>query len=172
MTHSIHSIFAQEFLSEIKFRIFEEGLKRVVICLDQLSEDQIWWRPNDNSNAIGNQVLHLEGNLRQYIMHGVGRHDDVRNRDREFNFSQSDVHSKTSLQYLIEQLTRDINDILDHISPDDWMIKRNVQCYEFTVIGILIHVTEHLSYHVGQITYITKMLLDQQVGYYEGLDLG
>lgn len=172
MTHSDHSVFAQEFLSEIKFRIFEEGLKRIVICIDQLSEDHVWWRPNDNSNAIGNQVLHLEGNIRQYIMHGVGRHDDVRQRDSEFELSQKDDYSKDTLKEKIELLSQDISGVLDNIDSKDWMIKRNVQCYEFTVIGILIHVVEHLSYHVGQITYITKMLLDQQLGYYEGLDLG
>ena len=69
---------------EVRRRLFEECLPRIEICLNKLSEEQVWWRPNKESNSIGNLILHLEGNVRQWILTGIGGEADNRKRDSEF----------------------------------------------------------------------------------------
>jgi hypothetical protein len=57
---------------------------RIVDCLGRLSNEQIWARGVENENSIGNLVLHLCGNVQQWIASGVGGEADVRDRDAEF----------------------------------------------------------------------------------------
>ena len=66
-------------------RFEERYLPRIVGCLEQLSDDEIWWRPNEASNSIGNLVLHICGNMRQWIISGLGGAEDLRQRDKEFD---------------------------------------------------------------------------------------
>ncbi|MEZ4994898.1 MAG: DUF1572 family protein [Saprospiraceae bacterium] len=72
-------------VEEVNFRLFDECVPRIQNCLDRLTEDQVWWRPNSASNSIGNLVLHLCGNVRQWIVSGVGEQTDVRRRSEEFS---------------------------------------------------------------------------------------
>ena len=80
---SDHAI-TQALISEVNFRLFEECVPRIKNCLSRLTDEQIWWRPNPRSNSIGNLILHLCGNVRQYIVSGLGGSPDNRNRDYEF----------------------------------------------------------------------------------------
>src|SRR5258705_729581 len=85
---------AQEFIDQSIFRI-NENTPKVIKCLDDLSEEQIWQRPNKASNSIGNIILHLCGNIRQYIISALGSQPDIRERDKEF--AAKDGNSKKEL---------------------------------------------------------------------------
>ena len=79
-TRSIDPIIAQA-----EHVLQEVYLPRIISCLERLSPEQIWWRPNEASNSVGNLVLHLTGNVRQWIISGLGGAADIRQRDLEFS---------------------------------------------------------------------------------------
>ena len=76
---------AQAFLDESRRYLLKENLPKIERCLESLTEEDVWWRPNEQSNSIGNLLMHLAGNLRQWIISGVGGADDVRQRAQEFD---------------------------------------------------------------------------------------
>ena len=154
---------------EYRRRMEEESLARLVSCLERLSLEQIWFAPNENCNSVGNLILHLEGNITQWIMSGLGNLPDHRSRPEEF-VSNQDLKKEE----LIERITRTIHDsvtLVDSLDEADVMESRNVQVFEEDGISILIHVIEHTSYHTGQVTLLTKMMLNLDTGYYKGLSL-
>lgn len=155
---------------EAKRRMFDESQARVNRCLGRLGEDQVWYRPNGSSNSVGNLVLHLCGNVRQWVIAGLGGAADGRERDAEF--AEKGPIPVEALRQMFNETLDEAADVLDGLDPDSLLAKRPVQCYEETGLSIIVHVTEHLSYHTGQITYITKMLTDAHTGYYEDQDLG
>lgn len=157
------------FITEIKRRLFEESMFRLKKCLGELTEEQIWYRPNKASNSVGNLVLHLHGNIRQWAVAGLGKNKDVRERQTEFD-EQGPVPTAKMLANM-EQLMMEVDAILDNITSEDLLEVRNVQGFQESGLSILVHITEHFSYHVGQMTYIVKMLKDKDMGYYEGYNL-
>jgi len=157
------------FIAEIKRRLFEENIPRLKKCLAKLSDDQIWFRPNNASNSLGNLVLHLQGNVRQWVVSGLGKNPDVRERQQEFD--ERGPVPTTKMLADMDQLMREVDQILNKITHEDLLEVRNVQGYQESGLSILVHITEHFSYHVGQMTYIVKMLKDEDMGYYEGHDL-
>ncbi len=156
-------------IQDVKRRIFEESGPRVVQCVELLSEDELWQRPNKESNSIGNLVLHLEGNLRQYICNGIGGQKDTRQRSQEFSAEGS--HTKSELLLIWQNVLKDIKPVIENVDPGDLIKIKPVQCFEENVCSILIHVTEHLSYHVGQIAFYTKALRSVDLKFYGDLDL-
>lgn len=163
------SAITTSLIKEVNFRLFDECIPRIKNCLGRLTEDQIWWRPNEASNSIGNLVLHLCGNVRQWIISGVGSQEDVRRRSEEFN-ATGPLPSKTLIE-LMEQLELDVRPVLADVTAEDLLRIKPVQVYEHTVLTMLVHVTEHFSYHTGQIAWITKMLTSEDLGFYAGQDL-
>jgi uncharacterized damage-inducible protein DinB len=154
---------------EIETRIIEGGIFRVIACIEKLDEDHLYYRPNENSNSINNQVLHLDGNVRQWLISTMSNTKDSRQRKMEFD--PNNKKSKTDLINILNLLTKDVREILVNIESIDLTQIQTVQCYTESNLSIIVHVIEHFSYHVGQITYITKMLLDIDTGYYAGQEL-
>ena len=154
---------------EIETRIIECGIYRIISCLEKLDEDHLYYRPNENSNSINNQVLHLDGNVRQWLISTMSSTKDERQRTIEFD--PKNRKSKTQLIAILNQLEKDIKAIFVNIESIDLTKIQSVQCYTESNLSIIVHVIEHFSYHVGQITYITKMLLDIDTGYYAGQEL-
>jgi uncharacterized damage-inducible protein DinB len=163
------ALLTSTFIEEIKRRLFEECVPRLKRCLDELSVEQIWWRPNQHSNSLGNLVLHLNGNVRQWVVAGLGENEDVRKRQLEFD-EKGPVSNEKMLGDL-DALMAEVATILDNVKAEDLTKKYLVQGYQESGISILVHVTEHYSYHVGQMTYIVKMVKDMDLGYYAGHDL-
>jgi uncharacterized damage-inducible protein DinB len=155
---------------EIEARIIECGIYRIITCIEKLEEGNLYYRPNENCNSINNQILHLEGNARQWLISTMSNINDARQRSIEFD--PQNKKSKTELIAILNQLEKDIRAILVNIKSIDLTEIQSVQCYTETNLSIIVHVIEHFSYHVGQITYITKMLLDIDTGYYAGQELG
>lgn len=155
---------------EVQRRLFEECLPRIEICLNKLSEEQVWWRPNKESNSIGNLILHLDGNVRQWILTGIGGEADNRKRDSEFSLEGG--VTKVQLLSSLQRTMQDVQPVIEHLASENILEIRDVQVFRESVLSILVHVTEHFSYHTGQITWITKMITGQQVNFYGDTDLG
>lgn len=161
--------FRNALITEVLHRLYDESLPRIIKCLGQLSEDQVWWRPNESSNSIGNLVLHLCGNVSQWIGSGLGGFPDSRARQSEFDTRQG--RSREDLSQLLIAVMDQIKPVIANLPAEELLRNRVVQTFEESGLTILIHVTEHFSYHTGQIAYITKMLTDNALGFYEGIIL-
>ena len=161
--------FHDALIQEVILRLYDESLPRIIKCIDQLTDEQIWWRPNENSNSIGNLVLHLCGNVSQWIGSGLGGFPDDRARQSEFD--RREGISKTELSQLLQSTMTQILPIITKLPSEELLSKRAVQTFQESGLSILIHVTEHFSYHTGQIAYITKMLTDKSLGFYDGVIL-
>lgn len=156
-------------VKEFERRIFEESYSRIFKCLSLLSEESIWFSPNNQIPSAGNLILHLCGNARQWVLSGIGGSLDNRNRDQEFVVQQN--IRKSDLIFLLENLKVNLK-ITIHEMPEKMLSeKKIIQGFDETGFSILIHVIEHFSYHTGQITTLTKMITNKQTGYYHGFNL-
>lgn len=171
--HEAEIRYGQEFcklmIAEVRRRLLGESLPRLRKCLHELSEEEIWQRPNRHSNSVGNLVLHLCGNVRQWILSGLGKAPDTRRRQQEFD-EQGPVARAVLLEKL-ETTLAEVDQFLNQIQPGDLLAQHDVQVYRETGLTILVHVVEHFSYHVGQVTYVTKAWKDMDMGYYAGVNL-
>jgi uncharacterized damage-inducible protein DinB len=161
--------FLQLFLTEFRRRLYDESMVRIEKCLALLNESEVWYRPNDNSNSIGNLILHLCGNAQQYIVAGLGGALDLRHRQSEFD--ERGPISKAALWQKVVDLKARIEVVLQNLQTTDLERPVLVQGFQETGLSILVHVVEHFSYHTGQITYIVKAAKDLQTNYYAGFDL-
>ena len=143
--------------------------ERIVRCVEELSEPQIWQRPNNNSLSVGNQILHLEGNIRQWALHGLGGMADVRDRDSEF--AAKGGMGSTELLARFADVIEDAKLAVSDLNEQDLRRERNVQAYRHDGTFILMHVIEHLSYHTGQIIFFTKATLNIDLDFYGDVDL-
>ena len=157
-----------EFKEQSIQRMLENG-PRIRKCLGALSEDEVWKRPNESSNSVGNLILHLCGNMTQYIISSLGGEEDLRERDIEF--STRSGYSKEELVTKLESTVEDCVGVIKGLSEEQLLKRRSVQGFEYSGIGNIIHVVEHYSYHTGQIAFWTKLLKDKDLGFYAGLDL-
>lgn len=154
---------------QYRIRLFEESVPRIIKVLSLLTIEEIWQKPNQNSNSIGNLVLHLCGNVTQWIGAGIGRVEDQ--RDRNYEFENKEFQSKEELIKMLKMLETITLPIIQNLSAKQLTESRNVQCYSETVLSIIIHVIEHFSYHTGQIAYAAKYLKNEDLGFYVGLNL-
>jgi len=167
--NTLSNNITQTLLNEVRRRIIEESVPRIKKCLHLLNEPQIWHRPNAETTSVGNLVLHLMGNLRQWVLSGIDGQPDHRQRAAEF--AENGPISTEKLIRDLDSLMAEVDQALSRITPEVLVEKRRVQGFEETVLSILVHVTEHFSYHTGQITYYTKSTLNVDTQYYGGLDL-
>ncbi len=162
---TIHTLL----VNEVERRLFEEGIPRIEKCLNELSETEVWQRPNEQSNSVGNLILHLCGNVRQWIIAGLGYEADVRHRQTEFD--ERGPIPKAQLLDKLKALEADARETLAKVKEEELVQIHKVQAFEETGVSILVHVTEHFSYHVGQITYFVKAIKNMDMAYYAGIDL-
>lgn len=167
-THT-SSDFHRAFVDETLRRLYGESYPRILACLHRLDDAGIWWRPNPSSNSIGNLVLHLCGNVRQWIHAGLGGGADTRRRQAEFD--ERGPVPKDDLIRLLEETMDLVRPDIEGVDPESLLQVRRVQTFDETGLSILYHVTEHFSYHTGQIAWITKMLTDAQLGFYDDVIL-
>jgi uncharacterized damage-inducible protein DinB len=137
---------------------------RIEICIDKLTPDQIWARGNENANAVGNLTLHLMGNVRQWILHGVGGEPDVRLRDSEFA-ARGGIDA-SELKRRLRSTVDEAGALLRALPPSRLPERIKVQNYDVTVLEAILHVVEHFSGHTGQIIFATKFLTGDDLGFY------
>ena len=144
------------FLQSARFRLCVHLTRQVQECLNGLQLDQIWWRPNEASNAIGNLVLHCVGSTRFYIGHVIGNSDFVRNRDTEFSERRSLPVAEllAHLNIAIEEA----DDVLSHLDPATLLTPAERALKPAIVLDIISLQVVHYALHVGQIAYATKLL--------------
>ncbi len=151
------------FLEQVRHSIQEDHLPRIERCLKTLSEEDIWWRPNEASNSVGNLVLHLGGNVRQWIISGLGGAPDRRERDKEF--AECGPITRRALITLLRRTVREASRVLGRLTPDDLAGTRPIQGFEVTGLRAAFHVAEHFAFHTGQIIYVTKMKRGVDMGF-------
>lgn len=149
--------------------MLDEYLPKIERCLERLTDEQIWWRANEESNSIGNLVLHLCGNARQWIVSGVGGEADHRHRDAEF--AQRDLIHRDQLVSLLHSTLDDVARVLRGLEPETLLERRSIQGSDVDVLEAIFHVTEHFSMHTGQIIMLTKMLTAADLRFY-GFEAG
>jgi uncharacterized damage-inducible protein DinB len=158
----------KEFISESVDRI-NKNTPKIISCMNELEETEVWKRPNSASNSIGNLILHLCGNVTQYIISSLGEEEDKRERDKEF--STSGGYSKVELIERLNSTVKKAITVIEHMDFNSLLRKRHVQGFQYSGLANIIHVTEHYSYHTGQIVYWTKLLKSKDLGFYSGIDL-
>jgi uncharacterized damage-inducible protein DinB len=119
-----------------------------------LSDREVWWRPHASSNSVGNLLLHLSGNVRQWIVSGLGGAPDLRERDKEFTERGPIPRRKLlgRLQSTVQEATR----LIGRLSLRDLEREYVIQGFRVTGLEALLHVTEHFAFHTGQIIMVTK----------------
>jgi uncharacterized damage-inducible protein DinB len=150
------------FLLNAEHALARHHLPRIAECLGRLSEKDIWWRPNPASNSAGNLMLHLAGNVRQWIIAGLGGEPDIRNRDREFQ-EQGPIPRRVLLA-LLRREVRMACRVLNKLTPADLLKIYSIQKFRVTGFHAISHVIEHFAYHSGQIIYLTKLRLGKDLG--------
>ena len=143
------------YLSYCSRRLLEEYFPRIERCLDELSESDVWWRAHETDNSIGNLILHLNGNIRQWIISGIGGADDRRIRAEEF--SAREALSKAHLLEKFRATLSEADSVLREFDPQKLLEVRHIQQYDVTSLDAISHVVEHFAQHLGQIVYITKL---------------
>jgi uncharacterized damage-inducible protein DinB len=157
----------KEFLT-VSAKELEQFAARIEDCLRRLNSEQIWTRDAENMNSIGNLILHLCGNVRQWIGFGVGDLDDV--RDRPSEFSARGGLERAELVNRLKSTVGDAVGIIRNLDTGRLMDKVTLQNYDVTKMEAVYHVIVHFSQHAGQIIFITKMLTGEDLGYYAHLN--
>lgn len=141
---------------------------RIQYCLERLTPEQIWWRGADQTNSVANLVLHLCGNVRQWIISSIGGATDVRDRDAEFDAREGT--DPANLRRLLTETVSEATKVLERVPPERLKDVIQVQVYEKTVLEAIYHVIEHFALHTGQILYITKLVRNEDLGFYKYLN--
>lgn len=145
--------------------------ERIQVCLGKLDDERIWLRTGDNANACGNLCLHLAGNVRQWILHGVGGQPDLRNRDAEFaaRGGAGKGMGKAELAAQLRSTVEEACALIDSL-PDACLTEiRHPQNQTVTVLEAIYNVVEHFSLHTGQIIFLTKALTGEDLGFFPQL---
>jgi uncharacterized damage-inducible protein DinB len=162
-------VIDKEFL-RISIEKLRRSGSRIEDCVGRLNHEQIWTRNADNVNSIGNLVLHLCGNVRQWIGFGIGELADQRNRDSEFA-----ARGGLDPKELMERSRKTVSDAIDILGNFDaarLMDKVTIQNMEVTKMEAIYQVVEHFAQHTGQIIFVTKMLTGEDLSYFKHLNPG
>ena len=163
-----NSDLATLFLEFSRHKFIGEFLPRMNECVALLTPEQIWWRPNEASNSIGNLLLHLSGNVRQWIVATFNKDEDKRNRPAEFAATEGG-----SAGELLDRLGATLDEaaqVLDRLTPAELLANCEVQGYHTNGVYVVYHVVEHFGMHYGQMVYITKLLSGKDLGFYKELN--
>jgi hypothetical protein len=156
------------FLEFSRSKLLEEYWPRLKHCVELLTDEQVWWRPNEVCNSIGNLLLHLNGNLGQWLVAAFNQLDDRRDRPSEFG-----ARAVVPRRVLLDRLggtMREANLVLERLTEDDLLATFSIQGYTVSGLDAVYQVVEHFGVHYGQIVYITKLLRGENLGFYRELD--
>lgn len=137
-------------------RELDNALSRIAHCLDQLSDEQVWWRPLESMNSIGNLLLHLCGNLRQWLIAGIGGAPD--HRDRPAEFADRSQRPKAELRRLLEGTVAEAQQALRRVSADELLRVRRIQGFDITALRAIFDAVPHFRGHTQEIIHVTRVL--------------
>jgi hypothetical protein len=151
------------FLEFSRNKLLEQFWPRLRACVEQLTDEQLWWRPNEARNSIGNIILHLNGNVGQWLIASFNKREDTRNRPAEFQ-----ARGIVPVSALIEQLGRTMeqaSEVFFRLTEADLLSPLEIQGYRVNGLQAVYQVVEHFGLHYGQIAYVTKMLRGEDLGF-------
>jgi uncharacterized damage-inducible protein DinB len=154
---SVESLFIEASVAKLR-----HSTDRIVVCLDKLTPDQIWARGHASENAVGNLVLHLCGNVRQWIVSGLGGKPDVRVRDREFTTTGEITPAELTVR--LRGTVEEAAAVISGLTTDQLTQTLVIQNVTVSGLGAVLHVVSHFSEHTGQIIFATKSLTGQDLG--------
>jgi uncharacterized damage-inducible protein DinB len=152
MPHTLESTV----LHIVKTRLVRDYPEQIRTCMDALTDEQLWWRPNEHSNAVANLVIHLAGSNRYYFEHVIGGHEEVRNRAGEFAVRGG--RTKAELRKHWDDSVTATERALESFDPSRMMDATERTGKKTTFLQVLLHVSHHNGVHMGQIAYIAKQL--------------
>jgi hypothetical protein len=141
-----------------------EAAKRIRHCVSQLSDEQVWWREDESQNSIANLVLHLCGNLRQWIVAGLGGAEDTRNRPLEF--ADRSHLNKSELLARLDAVLREAREVLGRLTAAELVRVRRIQGWDVSGSRAIFDAVPHFRGHTQEIIHITRHLLGGQYVYY------
>lgn len=156
------------FLAQSREYLTAHYLPKIRGSVDVLPEADLWWRPHDAANCIGNLLLHLAGNIRQWVVSGVGGAPD--RRDRAAEFARREPIPRTELLALITEAVLEADSVIAATDPASLGERRQVQGRTVTLLEAIYHAVEHFGMHTGQIVYIAKLRSGTDLGFYEVID--
>jgi hypothetical protein len=145
----------KSYIEWCRFRLMSHYWPRVQRCVDELSNDDIWWREHETNNSVGNLLLHLTGNLNQFVLAGIGGAPDKRNKPREF--SERQRTPKEELIRVLNDALLETDRTLAQLKQERLLDVTRVQDRDRPIFEVLSVVVDHFALHVGQIIYITKL---------------
>ena len=157
--------FAAAFIARSRHYLHTEYPTKLRAAVKAMPADALWWRANATSNSVGNLLLHLEGNVRQWLVGGVGGVDVT--RDRAGEFSATSGANADSLLAHLEHTLDDVDAVLARLTAADLASRRSIQGRDVTVFEAIYHVVEHFSLHLGQIILVAKLHAPGAVQFYE-----
>lgn len=153
------------FIASSRGYFAEDYLPKIERCLELLTDEQIWWRANPQSNSIGNLLLHLSGNVRQWIVCSLGGAQDARDRDSEF--AQRSIIPRDELIARLKQTLSEADATLANFDLDKLLERHVIQGLDVTALEAIFHVVEHFSMHAGQIFLLAKVLAKEEWAFYD-----
>ena len=157
MTPTEDSI-AQAYTVEAREQL-AKAAKVIHHCLGQLSDQRLAWRPQESMNSVGNLVLHLCGNVRQWIISGVGGHPDIRDRPNEF--AERGPFGREEVERRLDEVLQEADHVLTAVSPDRLMERRRIQGFETTVLAAIFDSVAHFKGHTQEIVCMTRVQLGE-----------
>lgn len=142
-------------LIELADRYWSEYLEKIAAAVEPLTQEQVWWRPDEGSNSVGNLLAHLDGNLSQWVLAGLGGESYERHRDAEFA-ARGGV-SKAELMDRLRSTVERCRAVISRLPAEELGRGRRIQGYELDGYRALFHAVEHMSYHTGQIVLLAKL---------------
>jgi Protein of unknown function (DUF1572) len=156
------------FLEFSRNKLLGQYWPRLRACVESLNEEQVWWRPNAASNSIGNLVLHLNGNVTQWLIAPFQQLEDT--RDRPAEFARQDGTPPEELLAVMGKTMARVEQVFGALTKADLHKHFDIQSYHVTGLHAVYQVVEHFGLHYGQIAYITKLLSDRDLGFYRELN--
>lgn len=156
---------ASAFVAEARHLMLGDYLPKIERCVARLSDEQVWWRSGEESNSVGNLLLHLAGNVRQWVICGLGGAADGRDRDREF--AERALLPRGQMLSALRATLEEADGVLASLDAATLLQTRRIQGLEVTALAAVFHVVEHFSMHTGQIILLTKQLAGGDLAFYE-----
>ncbi len=165
---SPHAVCGETFLRFAVSKLRQQE-QRIHEAAALLSDDVFRTPPNQATNSVAQLCLHLAGNLRQWVLHGIAGHSDVRDRDAEFDASDDGAQSREQVLGLLAQTVAETTNFLESLDPTRLPERIRPQGYDVSVLEAIFHVTEHFSYHAGQIFLLVKIHSSKDLAFYSHL---
>jgi uncharacterized damage-inducible protein DinB len=142
------------FLEQARWYFTSSYLPKIEHCLAQMTDEDVWQRANEASNSVGNLILHLSGNVQQWIIGGVG--DLPYERDRQYEFGERGGISREDLLARLKATLAKADQVLSELDPASLLERKEIQGSEVTVMEAILRIVQHFALHTGQIMLLTK----------------